>query len=754
MEHIYQQQQFGEPWFNYSDFYKSVVERFGSGSTFVEVGSWKGKSSAFMAVEIINSKKDIKFYCVDTWEGSVEHVGFDCLPNLYDIFIGNMKPLEGHYTPLRMPSLEAAAKFEDSSLDFVYIDASHEYEDVIEDIKYWMPKIKQGGIISGHDYGNFFGVTRAVDELIPDANVDLNQNLWYYEITAEDKPHVKVLFSANSKEEIWETDYILDDILPSNTLCDFISPQSIDHVNKNYDVFVYNCRIHTYDQILKVVKKIKPKIIIHLSDEYHFENLSEYNNLSKHCNLFLRQHHHPGFIYDKNVIQIPLGYCNGAGLKGKSIPKISDRFLNWSFVGDIKHDRSEMIQKFKKIENNFSGCYIDKEKMMRIYLNSIFVPNGRGNSSLNCFRLYEASMAGCIPVVVGTKDEREDTFKYEENPPWIFSDSWDNAVSICSSLLNNEEELQRIQSNVISWWNNRISKIKKAVEQNLYSSEYKDLSIVMKNQDKLKNFPPINFISITESDKRRQNLYKMFEEYKLGNITPHIFEKYKDGDHKITGAHVNILAPIPHRGPVTSHIKAIKEWYLNTNEPYAFFCEDDISFETVKYWNFTWNEFFRQLPSSWECVQLCVMTDSFDTNYTHIKNVLQYKNLRTRDWCDWSCCAYLIRREHAKKIVENYYPDDTIILEYKGWDVSKRTMEWNIRPTPETMVYSYFLENTDTVFSFPLFVESDAYTSTWTTEDYTNKESSHNVSKELVVKWWEETGKDLDVETIMNYKNT
>ena len=59
---------------------------------FVEVGSWKGRSAAFMAVEIINSGKNIKFDCVDTWEGSdneSSHLTDDDViaGTLYDAFI-------------------------------------------------------------------------------------------------------------------------------------------------------------------------------------------------------------------------------------------------------------------------------------------------------------------------------------------------------------------------------------------------------------------------------------------------------------------------------------------------------------------------------------------------------------------------------------------------------------------------------------------------------------------------------------------
>jgi predicted O-methyltransferase YrrM len=66
-------------------------------------------------------------------------------------------------------SIEAAKQFENKSVDFVFIDAAHEYEDVQNDIEAWLPKIKTGGIIAGHDYiPTYPGVMRAVNEKFGD----------------------------------------------------------------------------------------------------------------------------------------------------------------------------------------------------------------------------------------------------------------------------------------------------------------------------------------------------------------------------------------------------------------------------------------------------------------------------------------------------------------------------------------------------------------------------------------------------------
>ena len=72
MKHYYEDL---EGWWGELDasFYKKIVESSNNGSHFVEVGSFKGKSSSCMAEQIISSGKDIRLDCVDTWEGSEEH---------------------------------------------------------------------------------------------------------------------------------------------------------------------------------------------------------------------------------------------------------------------------------------------------------------------------------------------------------------------------------------------------------------------------------------------------------------------------------------------------------------------------------------------------------------------------------------------------------------------------------------------------------------------------------------------------------
>jgi hypothetical protein len=82
---------------------------------------------------------------------------------------GNIAFADNRTIILRDPSIEAARQILDGTLDFVFIDADHSYEGCKADIEAWLPKLKAGGLLSGHDYDNpeyDFGVTRAVDEFI------------------------------------------------------------------------------------------------------------------------------------------------------------------------------------------------------------------------------------------------------------------------------------------------------------------------------------------------------------------------------------------------------------------------------------------------------------------------------------------------------------------------------------------------------------------------------------------------------------
>jgi len=162
-------------WFTFEDVYREQLKRMkGHESVMVEVGSWMGQSTAFAADLIKYNKLPVKFYAVDTWEGSPnekhhQQVVAQNGGSIFDIWQENMVRcgVQDFVTPIKKPSVEAAQDFADGSIDFVFIDAAHDYDSVKSDIQSWLCKVKGGGCIGGHDI-NELGVRKAVVEQFGD----------------------------------------------------------------------------------------------------------------------------------------------------------------------------------------------------------------------------------------------------------------------------------------------------------------------------------------------------------------------------------------------------------------------------------------------------------------------------------------------------------------------------------------------------------------------------------------------------------
>lgn len=181
-------------WFDFDNVYNKVVMDFHDNSIFVEVGCWLGKSTAYLVEKILDSGKFIKLYAVDTWEGSNEDVHREYIgkiggsDKLYEKFIENMNKISNVNSvliPIRKQSVLAANDFADKSVSFCFIDAGHTYEGVIADIKAWLPKIKNGGILAGHDYNEnnpaAEGLCRAVKEVFGNS-FRVSRNSWIKEL--------------------------------------------------------------------------------------------------------------------------------------------------------------------------------------------------------------------------------------------------------------------------------------------------------------------------------------------------------------------------------------------------------------------------------------------------------------------------------------------------------------------------------------------------------------------------------------------
>lgn len=171
-------------YFNFPNFYQYIASRQDF-KRFVEVGVYTGASVCFMAQELAKRPDKTELYAVDLWEHA-DKLGYTDLPvsiDTWNTFEERMRitGTKEFIRPLKVDSISASLMFEDQSLDFVFIDADHSYGAVKADLAAWFPKVRNGGIIAGHDYTEPCGVKQAVDERFTPVN--LEGSVWWWVVS-------------------------------------------------------------------------------------------------------------------------------------------------------------------------------------------------------------------------------------------------------------------------------------------------------------------------------------------------------------------------------------------------------------------------------------------------------------------------------------------------------------------------------------------------------------------------------------------
>lgn len=143
---------------------------------FAQLGMTRGAEIGVLTGEyakvLCNSIPHLKYYGIDPWYKGREN---------NRLHKGHMEQAQKKLaafdaTLINKYSLEALTDFEDSSLDFVYIDGNHHFDFVVNDIIEWTKKVKKGGIVAGHDYGEGItcGVIPAVNGFVRSHFLNLN----------------------------------------------------------------------------------------------------------------------------------------------------------------------------------------------------------------------------------------------------------------------------------------------------------------------------------------------------------------------------------------------------------------------------------------------------------------------------------------------------------------------------------------------------------------------------------------------------
>lgn len=182
-------------WNGKSEFFCQTIKKL-LPDTIIEVGTWKGQSAITMGKCCKDFSLSSKIYCVDTWLGAIEFwtdlshteernlIQKNGYPQIYYQFLSNVvhNKLEDFIIPFPNTSLIAARFFKKNNITskMIYIDGSHDEDDVYMDIKYYYDILEKGGIMFGDDY-SWYQVRNAVNKFTEELKISYEthqDNFW------------------------------------------------------------------------------------------------------------------------------------------------------------------------------------------------------------------------------------------------------------------------------------------------------------------------------------------------------------------------------------------------------------------------------------------------------------------------------------------------------------------------------------------------------------------------------------------------
>lgn len=181
-------------WHSRSPLFRALVEETRPRVIF-EVGTWLGASAINMATAARELGLETKVYCIDTWLGAEEFWNRESdtperdlllrngYPQAYFRFLSNVVEhgLQDSIVPVPNTSHIGAMILAHRGLraDLIYLDGSHDYEDVRGDIRDYAPLLGEGGVMFGDDFG-WSGVKRAVEDSLPGRFTVEDEDFWVH----------------------------------------------------------------------------------------------------------------------------------------------------------------------------------------------------------------------------------------------------------------------------------------------------------------------------------------------------------------------------------------------------------------------------------------------------------------------------------------------------------------------------------------------------------------------------------------------
>jgi hypothetical protein len=244
-----------------------------------------------------------------------------------------------------------------------------------------------------------------------------------------------------------------------------------------------------------------------------------------------------------------------------------------------------------------------------------------------------------------------------------------------------------------------------------------------KSTYKLNGIGPIYYLNLDGQPERREYMESQFKYWEIENYTRiSAYDGREDDLSDIIKGRYPEMMSSGEIGCVTSHLKAIKYWYETSDSPYAIIMEDDCNLDLVKYWNFSWNDFYCRIPYDWDVMQIAIIC----TGDVHVKVHKRFVN-------EFSTACYLITRHHAEKLLRFHVRGD------------KYKLDNGVKPRPvaDDLVY-----NSGNTYSLPLLLYRIELGSSIHPDHI---DAFHKGNYDAQFNYWSQKGAELSIENLMDY---
>jgi len=243
-----------------------------------------------------------------------------------------------------------------------------------------------------------------------------------------------------------------------------------------------------------------------------------------------------------------------------------------------------------------------------------------------------------------------------------------------------------------------------------------------KSAFKLKGIGPIYCINLDDQPERWEYMENQFKYWEIENyIRISAYDGREDDLSDILKGRYPEMVTSGEIGCVTSHLKAIKQFY-DSGEPYAIMMEDDCDLELVRFWNFTWQDFYAKIPYDWDVCQIAIIC----TGDIHIKVHKRFVN-------DFSTACYLITRHHAEKLIKLHCRGD------------KYKLDNGVRPRP---VADDLIYNSGNTYALPLLLYKTELGSSIHPD---HVDAFHKGNYNAQMHFWSQKGAQMSINELMDF---